>query len=448
MNNRATGLPLLASILLHIMVLSALALYEGTGPAANRGYSPAKAVIVHIVEAGAGPVRFNTGTKARQGSLSKGGKEIHKKVKRVKTTPPHTSRRASAKKETIKKGRSRSETILSGIKKISVRKSPRPLPPPAKIPLEKGAVKSIAAVKESQGKTTVKRVGLLVKGLSKRRSREPERLYHQDPPPFKSLIEEVAERYKTGVRRRSKAEFSNTFIKKVSKRRTLVQNRPSEAAASLPAVIENAADENKSKQAQLEESVTPPPSGALDAASRIPASTEPFSGPGENRASGKEVLASKDISDVNPESQTVPQDGPSLKELKESGGASAGTLEDYPDGTAPSKDGKMTADLEDGYGVQEGPYTTPASIIVKRRPYYPWRSRLRGEEGTVVIEVEILPDGRRGSIEILSSSGHPLLDRAALRALERARFVPATKNGAAVRSKKKIAFTFRIEEAR
>ncbi|MDI3280710.1 MAG: TonB family protein [Bacillota bacterium] len=58
-------------------------------------------------------------------------------------------------------------------------------------------------------------------------------------------------------------------------------------------------------------------------------------------------------------------------------------------------------------------------------PDYPPQARREGQEGTARLRVEVLPSGSVGRIELLASSGHPALDRAALEALRRWSFTPA-----------------------
>ena len=52
-----------------------------------------------------------------------------------------------------------------------------------------------------------------------------------------------------------------------------------------------------------------------------------------------------------------------------------------------------------------------------------------GEEGTVLVRVLVTADGRAGEVELKRGSGYDRLDQAALRAVRKWRFVPATKNG-------------------
>ena len=92
--------------------------------------------------------------------------------------------------------------------------------------------------------------------------------------------------------------------------------------------------------------------------------------------------------------------------------------------------------------------TTPAQIAGLTKPNYPSYSRRHGEEGTAIISVEILPNGKRGSIRLVNSSGYARLDEAAISAVQRATFIPAKADGEAVSSSKRLVFTFKLKEAR
>jgi len=57
------------------------------------------------------------------------------------------------------------------------------------------------------------------------------------------------------------------------------------------------------------------------------------------------------------------------------------------------------------------------------RPRYPLSSRLRGEEGLVTVKAEINANGRAEKTKVTASSGYRALDRAAVDAFSKARFV-------------------------
>lgn len=65
------------------------------------------------------------------------------------------------------------------------------------------------------------------------------------------------------------------------------------------------------------------------------------------------------------------------------------------------------------------------SILNKIDPIYPQSVRQAGIEGTVVLKIQILENGRSGVISIARSSGNDELDTSAMRAVGQWRFVPA-----------------------
>ncbi len=88
----------------------------------------------------------------------------------------------------------------------------------------------------------------------------------------------------------------------------------------------------------------------------------------------------------------------------------------------------------------------PAIVRGLSKPEYPRYSRINGEEGTVVLAVEILSGGKPGEIKIVSSSGYRRLDRASVKALEKATFIPGKVDGKEITSKKRIAFRFDLRD--
>lgn len=80
-------------------------------------------------------------------------------------------------------------------------------------------------------------------------------------------------------------------------------------------------------------------------------------------------------------------------------------------------------------------------------PVYPRAAREQGEEGTVLLEVGVLASGRCGSVRALASSGHPLLDEAAVRAVRQWVFRPARRFNQPVPFVVEIPITFRLIDA-
>ena len=97
-------------------------------------------------------------------------------------------------------------------------------------------------------------------------------------------------------------------------------------------------------------------------------------------------------------------------------------------------------------GDREVGSATPATITLSSKPTYPRYSRLYKEEGTTVLEVEILPDGRLGKVEVVQSSGYRRLDRAAVEGMQKAELVAAVKDGRKIASVKRISIRFDLED--
>ncbi|MFO1339208.1 MAG: energy transducer TonB [Burkholderiaceae bacterium] len=72
---------------------------------------------------------------------------------------------------------------------------------------------------------------------------------------------------------------------------------------------------------------------------------------------------------------------------------------------------------------------TAVSYLEPPAPVYPLASRRLGEQGEVLVRVEIGTDGRTRQLLVARSSGSPRLDNAALAAVRAARFRPYTDNG-------------------
>jgi len=83
-----------------------------------------------------------------------------------------------------------------------------------------------------------------------------------------------------------------------------------------------------------------------------------------------------------------------------------------------------------GYGSVEAiiTYATP-KYKENPLPLYPNMARRRGYEGRTLLRVEVLESGKVGRMEIATSSGFDLLDRAALASVKDWTFLPGTENG-------------------
>jgi protein TonB len=98
------------------------------------------------------------------------------------------------------------------------------------------------------------------------------------------------------------------------------------------------------------------------------------------------------------------------------------------------------------------PATTPGvargiAIADLPTPRYPPLSVRAGEEGTVILEIEIAADGTVGEVRVIQSPGFPRLERAAIDAVRRARFDPAMRDGKAVGDRITKEFRFVLRDA-
>lgn len=78
-------------------------------------------------------------------------------------------------------------------------------------------------------------------------------------------------------------------------------------------------------------------------------------------------------------------------------------------------------------------------------PVYPSALIRQGIEGTVILSVQVLENGRVGEVRIERSSGQPKLDESAMREAKRWRLIPGTRDGVPVVLWKQIPITFRLQ---
>jgi protein TonB len=82
-------------------------------------------------------------------------------------------------------------------------------------------------------------------------------------------------------------------------------------------------------------------------------------------------------------------------------------------------------------------------------PPYPMVARRLGMEGVVLLDVLVVADGHAADVRVQQSSGHPVLDEAALTTVRREwRFVPARRGGVPVESRVTVPIRFRLSDAR
>jgi protein TonB len=87
-----------------------------------------------------------------------------------------------------------------------------------------------------------------------------------------------------------------------------------------------------------------------------------------------------------------------------------------------------------------------ADYLNNPRPPYPMVARRMGYHGKVVLEVEVLAEGKAGEVKLHQSSGYDILDNAALQTVKTWRFTPARRFGQAVTQRFLVPIKFSLED--
>ncbi len=88
-----------------------------------------------------------------------------------------------------------------------------------------------------------------------------------------------------------------------------------------------------------------------------------------------------------------------------------------------------------------------AAYLHNPRPAYPPLAVRMGWQGRVVLQVEVLRDGRAGQMSVARSSGHAVLDEAAMQAVRGWQFVPARRDGQLVDQTFLVPLPFVLKES-
>lgn len=86
-----------------------------------------------------------------------------------------------------------------------------------------------------------------------------------------------------------------------------------------------------------------------------------------------------------------------------------------------------------------------AAYLNNPAPHYPSLSRRLGEQGRVLLRVQVTTDGTAGSVELQTGSGSTRLDQAALEAVKKWRFIPAKRGEQPVNASVLVPVRFSIE---
>lgn len=97
--------------------------------------------------------------------------------------------------------------------------------------------------------------------------------------------------------------------------------------------------------------------------------------------------------------------------------------------------------------VPDEPVTEPrgyAGYLRNPAPEYPLAAQKRGLEGKVVLKVHVLASGQPDSVTVARSSGHQILDEAALKAVLQWAFAPARRGQTAIDGWVQVPLNFKI----
>lgn len=88
-----------------------------------------------------------------------------------------------------------------------------------------------------------------------------------------------------------------------------------------------------------------------------------------------------------------------------------------------------------------------ADYLNNPRPPYPLVARRMGYHGKVVLNVEVLAEGKAGQVLLYQSCGHDVLDNAALQTVKTWRFAPARRMGQPVTQWFLVPIKFSLEDS-
>lgn len=248
---------------------------------------------------------------------------------------------------------------------------------------------------------------------------------------------------------------------------------PGPALASAPAGPPPAKEQEALKPAVHQAKKTPPQEKVEEALPKKPKSTplpKPVSPPKpelippprpepvplpEPEPEPEPKLVDQIIQDAPSESQpTEPEQSSEVtEEIEQASASSAAEI-------ASKADSLMTAGSEGFNSTEEGAMSTERnsrgtggggvdkmpSYSYNPKPRYPRQARNAGQEGTVILRVEVLFSGRVARIEIDKSTGYNILDTAAVEAVKRWRFTPAKRGSRSVTSWVLIPIEFNLRD--
>lgn len=148
-----------------------------------------------------------------------------------------------------------------------------------------------------------------------------------------------------------------------------------------------------------------------------------------------EPLIQEESPVVVPEPEPEPEPGPDLAPVPEAAPEPEIPPAPEPEPVPPPPAVEETANVD-------GLYDEAPRPLKPLRPAYPEAARADRLEGVVVCSVTVGKNGRTSDPEVERSSGHAILDRAALDALKKARFAPARRRHRPVEIRIRLSIDF------
>jgi protein TonB len=88
-----------------------------------------------------------------------------------------------------------------------------------------------------------------------------------------------------------------------------------------------------------------------------------------------------------------------------------------------------------------------ADYLNNPHPAYPMVARRMGYHGKVILNVEVLAEGKAGQVMVRTSSGYDILDNAALQTVKGWKFIPARRSGQPVTQWFLVPIKFSLEDS-
>ncbi len=118
-------------------------------------------------------------------------------------------------------------------------------------------------------------------------------------------------------------------------------------------------------------------------------------------------------------------------------------LEPRPEPKTPPLDRPLV--LEQKLAAPSSTVLNAPSELFNPPPAYPSAARRRGQEGMVVVEITILADGTCGAAQVVENQGSSAFSQAALEAVAKWKYRPATRGGRPVSTTQRVRFVFRLQ---